>query len=210
MRTRIKICGITRLEDAITACELGVDALGFVFHKPSPRYVKPETAAKIISKISRLVTTVGVFVDLPPEQLRQVAATANLDRAQLSGKESPQYCHALGVSWIKGFRLSAQEDLDGIAEYGTGNDILLDSYVKGVPGGTGKIFNWEWADLARSHGRVILAGGLGPENVAQAIDAAAPFGVDVSSGVESEPGIKDHDKIKRFVAAVRGSGSSGK
>jgi phosphoribosylanthranilate isomerase len=209
VRTRIKICGITRLEDALAACELGADALGFVFHKPSPRYIEPEKAASIIGKIPRLVTTVGVFVDLSTTELRQVAATAGLDRAQLSGEESPEYCRALGVSWIKGFRLSSQEDLGGISQYGTGNDILLDSYVKGVAGGTGKRFNWEWAALARSHGRVILAGGMGADNVAQAIDAASPYAVDVSSGVECEPGVKDHDKIKRFVAAVHSSDSSG-
>ncbi len=205
MSTRIKICGITRLGDALAACELGVDALGFVFHKPSPRYLDPEKAAGIISKIPRLVTTVGVFVDLPPEELRQIVSTAGLDRAQLSGDESPQYCRALGVSWIKGFRLAVREDLGKIPAYAAGGDFLLDSYVKGVPGGTGRKFNWEWAALARSHGRVILAGGLGPDNVAGAIRTAAPYAVDVSSAVEREPGIKDHEKIKRFVAAVRGA-----
>ncbi len=189
------------------ACELGADALGFVFHKPSPRYIEPAKAASIIAKIPRLVTTVGVFVDLPAEEIREIAATAGLDRAQLSGQESPEYCHALGVSWIKGFRLAAKEDLDEISNYGKDTDILLDSYVKGIPGGTGKKINWEWAALARSHGRIILAGGLEPDNVADAVKVASPHAVDVSSGVESEPGIKDHDKIKRFVAAVRGAHS---
>ncbi len=205
MSVRIKICGITRLEDALVAAELGADALGFVFHKPSPRYIEPEKAAGIIGKISRLVTTVGVFVDLPTGQLREIVATAGLDRAQLSGAESPEYCRTLGVNWIKGFRLATEEDLGQISAYGTDADILLDSYVKGVPGGTGKKFNWEWAAAARSHGRVILAGGLGPDNVAMAIRAAAPYAVDVSSGVEREPGIKDHQKIRKFMAAVHGA-----
>lgn len=204
MSVRIKICGITRLEDALVAAELGADALGFVFHKPSPRYIEPEKAASIIGKIPRLVTTVGVFVDLPAGQLREIVATAGLDRAQLSGAESPEYCRALDVSWIKGFRLATEEDLGQISAYGTGVDILLDSFVKGVPGGTGKKFNWEWAATARSHGRVILAGGLGPDNVAMAIRTAAPYAVDVSSGVEREPGIKDHEQIRKFMAAVHG------
>ncbi|MBW7995215.1 MAG: phosphoribosylanthranilate isomerase [Candidatus Glassbacteria bacterium] len=206
MSVRIKICGITRLDDALAASELGADALGFVFHKPSPRYLEPEKAAGIIRKIPRLVTTVGVFVDLPADEVRRVAATAGLDRAQLSGDETPEYCRRLGLSWIKAFRLAAEGDLKKITEYETGGDILLDSYVKGVPGGTGEKFNWEWAAMARSHGRVILAGGLEPSNVAEAIRTAAPYAVDVSSGVESAPGIKDHRKLEDFFAAVRNTG----
>ena len=202
MGVLVKICGITRLEDALEACRLGADALGFVFHKPSPRYIEPEKAAEIISNVPRLVTTVGVFVDLPAEEVRDIAVTTGLDRAQLSGQESPEYCRGLGVNWIKGFRLSSKNDLKKISEYETGGDILLDSYVKGVPGGTGESFNWEWAAMARTHGRVILAGGLRAGNVAAAIRTASPYAVDVSSGVESAPGIKDHKKLAAFFKAV--------
>lgn len=206
MSTRVKICGITRPEDALAACELGADALGFVFHKPSPRYIEPEEAAEIIGEIPRLVTTVGVFVDLPQEDIRKIVVTAGIDRAQLSGEESPEYCRSLGVSWIKTFRIAEENDISRITEYTSGGDFLLDSYVKGVPGGTGKSFNWEWAAAARSHGRVILAGGLAPENVAEAIRTASPYAVDVSSGVECKPGIKDHDKLRAFFAAARNAG----
>lgn len=202
MRTRVKICGITRLEDALAAVELGADALGFVFHKPSPRFIEPEKAGEIISGIPRLVTTVGVFVDYPAGELRRIVAAIGLDRAQLSGDETPDYCRNLGNSYIKAFRLSSAADLEKIREYDTGGDILLDSYVKGVPGGTGATFDWEWAAMARSHGRVILAGGLKPENVGEAIRVAAPYAVDVSSGVESAPGVKDYGKLQEFFKAV--------
>ena len=203
MRTRVKICGITRLEDALKAVELGADALGFVFHKPSPRYVDPGDAGAIIAKISRLVTTVGVFVDLPAGEVRRISEVAGLDRAQLSGAERPDYCRDLGMSYIKAFRLKSVDDIEQIREYDTSGDKLLDSYKKGVPGGTGETFNWEWASVARTHGRVVLAGGLRPENVAEAIRTAGPFAVDVSSGVESAPGIKDHAKLAAFFEAVR-------
>ena len=205
MSTRVKICGITNIEDALAACELGADALGFVFHKPSPRYIEPEKAAEIIADIPRFVTTVGVLVDLKAEDVRRIAATATLDRVQLCGEESPEYCGSLGVSWIKAIRVAAREDIDLISKYTSGGDFLLDTFVKGIAGGTGKIFNWEWAAAARSHGRVILAGGLGPDNVADAIRTAKPHAVDVSSGVEREPGVKDHDKLKAFFAAVDGA-----
>ena len=203
MGVRVKICGITRLEDALEACRLGADALGFVFHKTSPRYIAPEKAAEIIRNVPGLVTTVGVFVDLPARELDHIAKITGLDRAQLSGQESPEYCRNLGVNWIKGFRLSSKSDLKKISEYETGGDILLDSYVKGVPGGTGETFNWEWAAMASTHGRVILAGGLNAGNVAEAIRTASPYAVDVSSGVESAPGIKDHAKLAAFFESVR-------
>jgi len=206
VKTRVKICGITRLEDALVACELGADALGFVFHKPSPRYVEPEKAAEIIAQIPRLVTTVGVLVDLPAGRVREIVRTAGLDRAQLSGDESPEYCQSLGVPWIKGFRVAARSDLDRIAQYVDEGDFLLDSFVKGIAGGTGKKFNWEWAGQARTHGRLILAGGLSADNVAEAIRTVKPYAVDVSSGVEREPGIKDHAKLEAFFGAVAAAG----
>ena len=205
MSVRIKICGITRMEDALAASELGADALGFVFHPPSPRYIEPERAANIIAGLPSFITVVGVFADLPREEVRKIAAVAGLDRVQLSGEETPEYCRALGLRWIKAFRLAGREDLERIPAYGRGREFLLDSHVKGVPGGTGKKFDWQWAAEARRYGRVILAGGLDPDNVAQAIRTAAPFGVDVSSGVESAPGIKDRGLLAAFIRAARES-----
>jgi len=203
MKIRIKVCGITRTEDALKAAELGADAVGFVFHRPSPRYIEPATAAEITARLPGFVTTVGVFVDLEQEELRRIAGEAHLDRVQLSGCESPEYCSSLGLRWIKGFRLKAREDLDLIARYGRGRDFLLDSYVQGLPGGTGQTFNWEWAKEAGRYGRIILAGGLDPDNVAQAIRTAMPAGVDVSSGIEKSPGTKDQAKMAAFIKAVQ-------
>lgn len=203
MKIRIKVCGITRAEDALKATDLGADAVGFVFHRPSPRYIEPAAAAAIIDKLPGFVTTVGVFVDLEQDEVRRIAGEAHLDRVQLCGSESPEYCSSLGLRWIKGFRLKTREDLELLASYGSGLDFLLDSYVTGVPGGTGQRFNWEWAKEAGRYGRIILAGGLDPDNVAQAIRTAMPAGVDVSSGIEKSPGIKDRAKMAAFVEAVR-------
>jgi phosphoribosylanthranilate isomerase len=203
VKIRIKVCGITRAEDALKATKLGADAVGFVFHRPSPRYIEPAAAAAIIDKLPGFVTTVGVFFDLEQEEVRRIASEAHLDRVQLCGSESPEYCSSLGLRWIKGFRLKTREDLELLASYGSGRDFLLDSYVSGVPGGTGERFNWEWAKEAGRYGRIILAGGLDPDNVAQAIRTAMPAGVDVSSGIEKSPGIKDQAKMAAFVEAVR-------
>ena len=206
MSVRIKICGITRSEDALAAAELGADALGFVFYPRSPRYLAPEAAANIIAGLPSFVTTVGVFADSPLEEVRRVAALAGLDRVQLSGEESPEYCRSLGLRWIKAFRLAGRDDLNKIPAYGECPDILLDSYVKGVAGGSGAKFDWSWAAEAGKYGRVILAGGLDPDNVALAIRTAGPFGVDVSSGVESAPGIKNPERMARFIRAAHGAG----
>jgi phosphoribosylanthranilate isomerase len=203
MSTRIKICGITRLEDAIAAADLGVDALGFVFHPPSPRYIEPERAGEIIRRLPPFVTTVGVFVDREAVGVRETAALAGLDAAQLHGSETPEYCRGLGIRWIKGFRLRSAEDLARLAPYGPDADLLLDSYAKDLSGGTGHTFDWEWAVKAGQYGRIILAGGLSPENVAGAVRQVRPSGVDVSSRVETAPGIKDLARMAAFVQAVR-------
>lgn len=203
MRLKIKICGITRVEDALEAASLGADAVGFVFHPPSPRYIEPEAAAEIVEKLPALITVVGVFVDLPREKVREIAARAGLQVIQLSGSESPEYCLSLGLKWIKAIRLKEPEDWSLFASYGKDRDFLLDSRVEGSHGGTGRTFNWEWAAGAGKYGRIILAGGLTAENVAQAVRLVNPVGVDVSSGVEKAPGIKDHRKMAAFVQAVR-------
>jgi len=201
---RIKICGITNLEDALLAADLGADALGFIFYPKSPRTVAPAAALAIIAQLPPLVTTVGVFVDEDAAAVRDLAARVGLDWVQLHGQESPEYCRSLGRRVIKGFRIRDQNSLSALAAYrGAAQALLLDTYKKGQIGGTGETFDWALAREARKFGPIILAGGLNPENVAQAIAAAQPQAVDVASGVEAAPGKKDPEKLERFFAAVR-------
>ena len=201
---RIKICGITNLEDALLAADLGADALGFIFYPKSPRKVAPEAARAIIAQLPPLFTTVGVFVDEDAAAVRELAARLGLDWVQLHGQESPDYCRSLGRRVIKGFRVQDQHSLAALEAYrGAAQALLLDTYKKGQIGGTGETFNWTLAREAQKYGPIILAGGLNPENVARAIAAAQPQAVDVASGVEAAPGKKDPEKLKRFFAAVR-------
>ena len=204
MRIRIKICGITRIEDALSAVELGVDALGFVFHSQSPRYLEPAAAGEIIKRLPAYVATVGVFVDEDINILYSIVGLTGLSAVQLHGVESPPYCESLGpIKCIKGIRLGSKQDLEKIEQYPQQVGILLDSYEKGTPGGTGKTFDWGWAAEARRRRPIILAGGLGAHNVVEAIHKVRPYAVDTSSSLETEPGIKDHDKMAAFVEAVR-------
>jgi phosphoribosylanthranilate isomerase len=204
MRVRIKICGITRIEDALSAVELGVDALGFVFHPQSPRYLEPAAAGEIIKRLPAFVATVGVFVDEDINILHSILGLTGLSAVQLHGVESFHYCESLGtIKCIKGIRLGSKQDLEKIGQYPQQLGILLDSYEKGVPGGTGKTFDWDWAAEAQRRRPIILAGGLGAHNAVQAIHKVHPYAVDASSSLETEPGIKDHDKMAAFVEAVR-------
>lgn len=201
---RIKICGITNREDALLAAALGADAMGFIFYPPSPRAVAPDTARKIIDQLPPFVAAVGVFVDEAADTVREVAAWVSLDWVQLHGRETPEYCRNLGRRVIKGFRIRDDHSLPELAPYrGVVQGMLLDTYKKGQVGGTGESFDWRLARLAAPYGPIILAGGLTPENVAQAITAAQPRAVDVASGVEAAPGKKDPDKLKSFFEAVR-------
>jgi phosphoribosylanthranilate isomerase len=203
---RIKICGITNLEDAMLAAELGADALGFIFYPQSPRKVAPEAARQIIAQLPPFVTSVGVFVDEAAAVVKELAARAGLDWIQVHGQESPEYCRNLGRRVIKGFRI---KDAGALAELepfrGAVQAFLLDAYKTGQVGGTGEIFDWRLAREAKKYGQIILAGGLTPENVAQAIAAAQPQAVDTASGTEAAPGKKDPAKLKAFFRAVRGS-----
>jgi phosphoribosylanthranilate isomerase len=200
---RIKICGITNLEDALLAAELGADALGFIFYPPSPRQVAPEAARDIITQLPPFVTTVGVFVDEDAAFVRQLAARLGLDWVQLHGQESPDYCRGLGRRVIKAFRIRDENSLAELAAYrGAAQALLLDTYKKGQTGGTGESFDWQLAREARQFGPIILAGGLTPENVAQAVATALPAAVDVASGVEAAPGKKDPERLSRFFAAL--------
>ena len=204
MRVRIKICGITRVEDALAAAELGVDALGFVFHPQSPRYIEPAVAGDIIKRLPPFVTAVGVFVDEDINILHSISELAGLNAVQLHGVESPHYCESLGpIKCIKGIRLGSQHDLEKIEQYPKEVGILLDSFEKGISGGTGKTFDWKWAAKAQHRRPIILAGGLGVHNVAEAIQKVHPSAVDASSSLESEPGIKNRQKMAAFVEAVR-------
>lgn len=199
----IKVCGTTNSEDALAAAELGADAVGFVF-APSPRQVSPEAARDIIKTLPPLVDTVGVFVDEDPETVASIADLCDLDLLQFHGKETVSYCGGFGRRVIKAVRVQNQDDLEICSEYlGVVEAFLLDTYVAGQSGGTGVTFDWNIARTARKYGRIFLAGGLNPDNVAAAIRIAEPYAVDVSSGLEQKPGAKDHDKMARFIRAVR-------
>jgi phosphoribosylanthranilate isomerase len=201
--TKIKICGITNLEDAEKAVELGVDAIGFIFSK-SPRRVDAEVATEIIKALPPFITTVGVFVNESMDVVKHIASVCRLNVLQFHGDELPEFCSLFGRKIIKSFRVKNPDDLSMLPGYkGIVSAYLLDSRVKGKRGGTGETFDWELAKIAIPYGRVILAGGLTPENVADAIKAVKPYAVDVSTGVEAAPGKKDFEKMKRFVAAIR-------
>ncbi len=203
MRTRIKICGITRAEDAWAAIQAGADALGFVFYPPSPRCVEVGAAASIIRSLPPFVTTVALFVNADRETIAGVLEETGIDLIQFHGNECPDYCAEHGRPWIKAVRMKDDVDLDKLArDYADARALLLDAYRPGVPGGTGEAFDWGRipAELA---GRIVLAGGLTPDNVAEAVRQVRPYAVDVSGGVEAEKGIKDADKIKRFIRGVQ-------
>lgn len=203
---RVKICGITNLEDARLAADLGAQALGFIFYPKSPRSIEPDAACDIIKSLPPLVLSVGVFVDEEAEFVRDVAAGVGLDWIQLHGQESPEYCRALGRRVIKAFRIRDHSCLTALPSYRDASQaFLLDAYRPGTPGGTGETFDWEVARQARKYGPVILAGGLTADNVAQAIRIAQPAAVDVASGVEAAPGKKDPKRLKEFFEAIRTS-----
>lgn len=206
---RIKICGITNPADAAMAAEAGADALGFVFWKKSPRYVAPSTAAAIIGSLPPFVTAVGVFVNELPERIVEIAVAAGLGCVQLHGDENPGVCGTIkasvvGLRLIKAFRVSKGFDIMSLKPY-SAQAYLLDAYKAGVPGGTGQTFDWEVAVKAKEMGRIILSGGLTPSNVAEAVREVRPYAVDVSSGVERSPGLKDADKVVRFIEAAKGA-----
>jgi phosphoribosylanthranilate isomerase len=202
MRTRVKICGITRLEDALAAVRLGADAIGLVFYPPSPRYVTMDQAAAIVAQLPPFVTSVGLFVDASREQLAEVLNRVPLDLLQFQGEETAEACDGHGRPWIKAIHMRESIDLGQMMErYGGASGLLLDTYQAGLPGGTGKTFDWERIPRELAS-QVTLAGGLNPNNVEQAIRQVHPFAVDVSGGVEAAKGIKDADKIAAFIAGV--------
>ena len=199
--TLVKICGITNLGDALAAVESGADMLGFVFAR-SPRRIPPETAARITGALSRDIVKVGVFVDEKLEHVNEIVRHCNLNLIQLHGSETKDYTQRLTTTFVKAFRAQNEGVLDHIAEFGA-ETFLLDSYHPDKAGGTGRKFDLDLAAKAARLGRMIMAGGLNPDNVAEAILKVKPYAVDVSSGVELSPGRKDHDKIKRFITEVK-------
>jgi phosphoribosylanthranilate isomerase len=206
--TRVKICGITNRADARVAAEAGADLLGFIFYPPSPRSVTAEQAVEVIEharKASSEVRSVGVFLDEEVDAVRSVAARCGLDAVQLHGGEPPRAVEALmedGLDVFKAFRVRDRAFLAHMERYRP-TAYLLDAYVPHQCGGTGQTFDWKLAVAAKAHGAILLAGGLTPDNVARAISAVRPWGVDTASGVEASPRRKNHDKVRQFVSAAK-------
>ena len=208
-RIRIKICGMTRLADAQCAVEAGVDALGFIFHPPSPRAIDPAAARQIIEQLPPLVDAVGVFVDRDPQQVVEIIRQCGLGYAQLHGKESPEYCRRLTADAptcriLKAIRVSPQTTAAAAAPYRDFvQGFLLDTYQKNIVGGTGEIFDWSIIDRLDLDKPFLLAGGLSVANISVALRQVRPYGVDANSGLEEAPGVKSHHLIRQFVATVR-------
>lgn len=199
---RIKICGITNIEDALLSVDLGANALGFVFYKGSKRYIEPDNAKSIISKLPPFVTTVGVFANQELDELKKIKEKAGFDAFQLHGDESPDFCMKLEGKIIKAIRVKDSIDPKEVESY-PAQAILFDNYSAEAYGGTGETFGWEILKGFDTSKKIILSGGLTPENVAQAVKIVNPYAVDVSSGVEENPGRKNPNKLKRFIKAVR-------
>jgi len=203
MAVRVKICGITTLEDALHACRSGADALGFVFYDKSPRHVSAQQAAAICAALPPFVTSVGLFVDAAPDFVKRVLQHVPLDLLQFHGDESPDTCTQFGKPYIKAVRVSPTTDLlKYAADFDAARGLLLDAYVPGVPGGTGESFDWKLipSNLPKP---VVLSGGLTPDNVGEAVRRVSPWAVDVSSGVEAAKGIKDPHKVAQFIANAK-------
>lgn len=206
MKTRIKICGITRVEDALAAARLGADAIGLVFYPGSPRAVTPARAREIIDVLPPFVVPVGLFVNADAATVRETVAAAPVQLLQFHGDETPGYCADFGLPFLRALRVRAGTDLLQYArDFHAARGLLLDAWVDGVHGGTGAVFDWSLIppDLPTP---VILSGGLNPDNVEQAVRRVRPWAVDVSSGVESTKGIKDAAKIEAFINGVRNAG----
>ena len=203
MSARVKICGLTSAGDALAAAEAGADALGFMFYAGSPRHVSLPAARDIIRQLPPFVARVGVFVNPAEEVVRQAIEVCGLDILQFHGEEPPEFCARFGLRVVKAFRIEDASSLRALPAYAV-SAWLLDSFVPGRRGGTGARFNWDLAVEAQQLGRpILLAGGLTPENIADAVGRVRPYAVDVSSGVEAAPGRKDAGKVRAFIAAAK-------
>jgi phosphoribosylanthranilate isomerase len=205
MGVTVKICGITSVEDAQAVEQAGADAVGLMFYEGSPRHIALEQAKAIVDSLSNTIVRVGVFVNSEESFVRQAMEICTLNMLQFHGDEAPEYCARFEVMTLKAIRVSDESSLKEMERY-SADGFLLDAFSENSLGGTGETFNWELAKRATKSGRpVFLAGGLTSENVAEAVKAVRPFAVDVSSGVESEPGKKDAAKVRAFVAAAKGA-----
>ena len=193
---------MTNLKDVKVAVDGGVDAVGFIFYKKSPRSVTMQAVRKIVLELPPFVDSVGVFVNETAEQINKIADRCNLDRVQLHGNESPMFCKKIHRRVIKAIRVKDIQSLKKLSDYPV-SSFLLDTFSEDQYGGTGRVFDWNLAYPAKKYGPIILAGGLTPNNVRQAIQRIQPYGVDVCSGVESQPGIKDHKKMQTFLKNVK-------
>ncbi len=213
-RTRIKMCGITRVKDVEAGIAAGLDALGFIFYDKSPRNIEPDFVRDVVARIPPFIDCVGVFVDRDRQEVEEIVEYCGLSHAQLHGNEDPKYCERVErfvspCRVVKAFRVSDESKASDFSPYDASvHGYLLDTYVKGSAGGTGSTFDWEIIERLALQRPMILAGGLTPENVVEGIQSVAPFGVDVNSGVEVEPGIKDHLKLAEFIRKVRLADSS--
>ena len=199
---KIKICGITNIDDALLASELGADALGFIFVKTSPRYINPAAAQKIIHSLPSFVTPVGVVADQEKDEILKLIKETGIRLVQFHGCESPDQLINYPVPVCKSFRVHKGFNLQALMRYKV-SEYLLDTFVEGVPGGTGRTFDWEIAVAAKAYGRIILAGGLKPSNITEAIKNVQPYAVDVNSGVEERPGKKSHALITELFEKIR-------
>ncbi len=201
--TRVKICGLTRREDALRTADAGADALGFVFAPRSRRRADPEVVARVAEELPPFVTLVGVFLDQPASEVSATVTACRLSVAQLHGSEDLAYVRALPLRTLKSVSLSSRADLELLARYPGVSTFLLDAAAGAERGGTGVVFDWTWAVEAKKYGRIVLAGGLHPGNVADAIRTVRPWAVDVCTGTEASPGVKDPEKVKEFIRRVR-------
>lgn len=207
MRTRVKICGLTRVEDAIAAAQLGADAIGLVFYEPSPRNITPEQAARLVASLPAFVNRVGLFVNATPDFIEAVLQQVPLDTLQFHGDEDRQACERYGIPYMKALKVRSAELLaQQLGEYESASALLLDAYHPKLAGGTGDVFDWELFPKQSSQPLtsqpLVLAGGLTPENVERAIQVTQPYAVDVSGGVEQSKGVKSFELMQAFIQGV--------
>ena len=203
MRTAVKICGVTRTEDALAAAHYGAHAIGLVFYAPSPRCIEPDAAASIVRALPPFVTPVGLFVDADEDEVRDITRRVGIQLIQFHGSETPDFCARFGLPWMKAVRVRPGVDLLQYArDFHGARALLLDAYQEGLHGGTGATFDWALIPPSLPL-PIVLSGGLNPDNVRDAVHAVKPWAVDVSSGVEASKGIKDANKIAAFISGVR-------
>ncbi len=203
MSVLVKICGLRTLDDAFDALDCGADLLGFNFYPDSKRYIDPIDAKKIFEDLPPAIPKVGIFVNADPQLVVDLAVDLSLDILQFHGDETPEYCSQFGRSWWRAFRPASEKDILEIPQYEEAEGYLIDAYVEKAFGGTGVVSNWDLAVKAKKYGKIILSGGLKPDNIEMALQTVKPYAVDVASGVEDFPGVKNLHKMEEFIAKVR-------